>query len=275
MISGNDTLIGLPGAHDGQRHVVVPGDFLDHVAEIDPQIGADIHHALIIHGRVAHARDDVPLLERVAGCIIVGLMYDNAGYRFVQLQEAAQRGVLQRLQVIEELELAIVVTIGDVLQEQLDFLIGNDVADILGIAQATEREAYHPVAGDRRSAAVARIDGRVDLDPQSRGRIVVGHEFNARHDALGDGQRGTAGGKAVGEHRILDLRQGTGARQRRVRGEEAVVIEFQYCEIDARCDGFHGGRDLVAGTGALDLHLTGIQYGVRVGQDPMPLDDDS
>jgi hypothetical protein len=49
-----------------------------------------------------------------------------------------------------------------------------------------EREADHFVAGDGRTAAVAGIDGRIDLNAQARYRIVVSRELNARHDALGD-----------------------------------------------------------------------------------------
>ena len=179
----------LAGTHHGQRQMIVAGDLLDHIAEIDAQIGADIHHALVIHRRITDARDDVPFLERIAGRIVIGLVYDNAGDRPVELQEVAQRRILQCLQIIEQTRLAVIVTVGDILQEQLDFLVRNDVADVLCIAQATERQTDHLISRDRRSPAVARVDGRVDLDAQARGRIVVGHEFNSRHDALGDRQR--------------------------------------------------------------------------------------
>src|SRR5580692_5914137 len=133
-------------------------------------------------------------------------MYDNAGDRLVELQEGAQRGILQRLQLIEQARLAVVVTVGDILEEDVDFLVGDDVADVLRISEATEGQTDHLVTGDRRSAAVTRVDGRVDLDAQPRGRIVVGDVLDARNDALGDGQRSATGRKAIGEYRIFDLR---------------------------------------------------------------------
>ena len=48
--------------------------------------------------------------------------------------------------------------VGDVLQEQLDLLVGNDVADVLRVAaQLAEREADHLVARDGGSPAVAGL----------------------------------------------------------------------------------------------------------------------
>jgi len=77
-------------------------------------------------------------------------------------------------------------TIGNVLKEKLDFLARDDVTDIFGVAQVAERQANHLVADNRRSAAVARVDGRVDLNAKARHGKVVGGKFDARDDAAGD-----------------------------------------------------------------------------------------
>ncbi len=83
------------------------------------------------------------------------------------------------------------------------------------------------------------------------------------------------GGKTVGQHRVLDLWQRARPRDRRVGGEEAVVVELEDGEINARCDRLDGGGDLITGTRGLDLHVARVEHGVRIGQDAMPLDDDS
>ena len=54
--------------------------------------------------------------------------------------------------------------VGDVLEEQVHFLVGNDVTDVLRLIQVAEGKADHLVAGNGGAAAVAGIDGRIDLD---------------------------------------------------------------------------------------------------------------
>ncbi len=194
----------------------------------------------------------------------------------VQLEECAQRRIFQRLQLIVHGGLAVVVTVRDVLQEQIDFFVGDDVADVLRVAaQLAEGEAYHFVAGDRRAAAVAGVDGGIDLNTQARHRVVVGHELDARHDALGDGQRIAAGREPVGENRVLDLRQLAGARHGRVGVEKRRVVELQHGQVDAGCYRHHGGRQLVAFRIGLDLYLTGVEHHVSVGEDALALDHDA
>src|SRR5579864_9689489 len=96
--------------------------------------------------------------------------------------------------------------VGDVLEEQLDLLVRDDVADVLRLIEMAEGEPDHALAGDRRAATVTRVDGRIDLDAQPRDRIVVGDELDARDDALGDRKRIATGRKAVGEYRVFDVR---------------------------------------------------------------------
>jgi len=54
-----------------------------------------------------------------------------------------------------------------VAQEQLDFLVGDDVADVLRIEHAGKGQADHLFARNHGAAAIARVDGRIDLDAQT------------------------------------------------------------------------------------------------------------
>ena len=73
-----------------------------------------------------------------------------------------------------------------VLEKQIDFLVGNDVADVVRGTKMAEREADHFVAHHGGSAAVAGIDGRVNLNAQAGNGIIVGFKLDAGNDALRD-----------------------------------------------------------------------------------------
>ena len=191
------------------------------------------------------------------------------------MRKPRSAGIFERLQVVVDAGLAVVVAGLHALEEQLDLLVRDDVADVLGIRQVAEGEADHLVVGDRRAAAVAGVDGGIDLDAQARGRVAVGDELDARDDALGDREGGAPGRIAVREHRVLDLRQGARARQRRAAFEERLVIELEDGQVDARGEGLDGGGDLVARLVPLHLHLAGVGDHVRVGEDALALDDDA
>ena len=169
--------------------------------------------------------------------------------------------------------LAVVMAVLDVLQEEIDFLDGDDVADVLGAAQAAEGEADHLVAGQRGAAAVAGVDGGVDLDAQAGDGEIIAGEIDAGDDALGDGEVGAAGGKAVDEDGVLDARELGGPGQRGVRREEGLVLQLEHGEVDAGGDELEGGRQLVAGLVGLHLDLAGVEGDVGVGQDAVALDD--
>ena len=204
-------------------------------------------------------------------------MDHHAFDRLVELEVITQRGILEGLQLVVHCGLAIVVAVGDVLEEQVDFLVRNDVADALGVptCELAECQTDHLVAGDRRSAAVSRIDRRIHLDAQSRYRKVVRHEFDPRHDSFGDRERRASGREAVGQHGILDLRQLARALDRRMGVEEARIVELQNGEVDAGSDGDHVRRHLVAGGIGLDLHLGRVEHDVRIGQDAPAVDHDA
>jgi len=57
------------------------------------------------------------------------------------------------------------VTIGDILEEQVDLFHWDDVAYILRCLQMTKRQADYFVVDSRRAAAIPRINSGVDLNP--------------------------------------------------------------------------------------------------------------
>ena len=167
-------------------------------------------------------------------------------------------------------------SVRDILQEEFHFLVGNDVADVLGIAaEFAEGETDHLVVRDGRTAAVAGVDRGIHLDAQARYRIVVRHELDPRDDALGDGQRIAAGREAIGQHGILDVRQLVGALHGRMRIEERGVVQLQNREVDAGSHRHDRGRHLVAGRARLHLDLAGVQHDVCVGENAVTLDHDA
>jgi len=57
-----------------------------------------------------------------------------------------------------------------------------------------------------------------------------------------------------------------------MRIEERRVVELQDGQVDARCDGHHRCRHLVARRVGLDLNLAGVENHVRIGQDAPAFD---
>ena len=231
------------------------------------QVVSQLDHALIIHRSVADFGDDIPFLQRINRIILVGFMNHHALDVRGQFEERTQSRILQRLQLIIHGGLAVIMTIGDVLKKQLYLLAGNDVANVLGLIQAAERQTDHLVAHRRRTAAVAGIDGRINLDAQTENRKVIRGELHARNDSLRDGKTVASFRKSVGQDRVLDARQCFGPCQRRMRVEKFFIIQLEHGQIDSRSDGFHRGGYFIPGLICLDLHLAGIIHDVGIGQD--------
>ena len=156
-------------ADDGQRHGAVGGDMLNFISETHAQVVAELDHALVVDRCVADFGDDIPLLHadkpdhrlnRACGrpC------HEQPGR---SLRNERRAGFSSVCNASNMRRLAVVMTVGDVLKEQVDLLAGNDVADVVGVIEAAEGQADHLVADHGRPAAVARIDGRVDLDAQA------------------------------------------------------------------------------------------------------------
>ena len=129
----------LAGAYHCERHLAVARRLLDEIGETYPQIGADADHAVLVDRGAADARDHIPLAQRVVGGVVGGMVHDHALHGRTELEERAQRRVLQSLEIVEEAGFAVVGAVGDVLKEQFDLLAGDDVADVFGPTEVAER----------------------------------------------------------------------------------------------------------------------------------------
>ena len=68
---------------------------------------------------------------------------DHALGLLVEAEEAAERVVLERLERLVDGRLAVVGPVGDVLEEEVDLLAGDDVADVVGLGELAEDEPDH------------------------------------------------------------------------------------------------------------------------------------
>ena len=127
--------------------------------------------------------------------------------------------------------------------------------------------------GHGRPAAVARVQGGVDLDPQPADQAVDRGAFDPRDDALGDGDLLAADRISVDAHRLLDGRDVVGQRQRRAAVEKGRLVDLDDRQVEARRDGDHLGRHAVGGLVGLDEDLAGVEHHVGVGENPIALDD--
>ena len=126
-----------------------------------------------------------------------------------------------------------------------------------------------------RAAAIARVDGGVDLHAHAGDAVVVAGELDARDDPLGDRERRASLGIAVDEHGFLDLGKGRGAGQGRPLVEERLVLELEHGQVDPGADRLDLGRQLVARLIAFDEELAGIEHDVGVGEDSLAVDHDA
>ena len=105
------------------------------------------------------------------------------------------------------LRFAVVNAVFDVGEKMLNFLDGNQIADVLRVLNQAKHQANQFAVGYRRAAAVAEIERGVDLDAQAGGLVVVVGELDARDDALGYRELRAAGRIAVDVDVVFDPRQ--------------------------------------------------------------------
>ena len=186
-------------------------------------------------------------------------MHDHSLRLLVETEKAPQRVVFQGLERVVHGGLAVVLAVGDVLEEEVDLLAGDDVADVVGLGQLAEDQADHLAVDQGRAAAVARVDRGVDLDPEPADSVVVAGELDPRDDSLGDRQARTALGIAVDEHGVLDLgRSGRAARGGRLsKNDSSSSLRTARSIPGLTAD--HGGRQLVARLLALHEELAGVR----------------
>ena len=166
---------------------------------------------LVVDGCVANFRDHIPRFQFDAVARI-RFVDDQSLHGFIEFEELAQRGVFESLVFIEQTWFAIVASVCDVLQKQIDFLRRDNVADVVRLDQAAEGQSDHLVADDSRAAAVAGIDGGIDLNAEAGDGIIVLGKLDARNDSLGDGQTRAAFRVTVNHRGVFDFGKQLGAR---------------------------------------------------------------
>src|SRR3954452_2114838 len=179
---------------NGQWHFVLRGDLLDLVLKLDAQTIVHFDHSLIVHRRVADFRDHIPLLERVGRLRGHRTMHNHPLHRRIEMKKLSQRRILQCLEIVIHRQLAAVLPlVVDAFKKQLYFLAWNDVANVLRRpAESAESETNHLVAYDGWAAAVAGVDGGIDLDAQPVHGSAVTREFDPGYDSFGNRETGSA-----------------------------------------------------------------------------------
>ena len=91
--------------------------------------------------------------------------------------------------------------VGDILQEQVHFLVRNDVSDVLrvppNLLNASPIILSPAIAGPPLFPGLIAASTWMRRPERGKG---VGHELDARNDALGDGQGSPARWEPVGQH---------------------------------------------------------------------------
>ena len=172
----------------------------------------------------------------------------------------------------------VVVPIGDVPEEVLQHRGGDHVADVLGDipAVALESHADDLVVLQHRAAAVAGVDGRVDLTGQVavHRRVAVGLEVDARHDALRDREPLAANG--IAEDRHAGLEPGDAADLQRAQSLVKIgVADFQHGQVAIVRDELDPRRVLLRIVLPLHRDEARVADHVRVGDDARPRDDET
>ena len=90
------------------------------------------------------------------------------------LSIVAEGVVLEGLERVVHRGLAVVGAVLDVVQEEVDLLGRDDVADVVGLGELAEDQADDLAVDDRGAAAVAGVDRGVDLDADARGVVAAG-----------------------------------------------------------------------------------------------------
>ena len=255
-------------ANNGDWQLVIPREPLHQI--LKPQVVVvHPHHSGVVDRVIADLRQDIAGSKRIRRVMHLEPPQQHSGGFLVKLELAPQALVLEVLKRIDQHGLAVVAAVLDVLQKEVNLLHGNDVTDVISLLKLAEDQADHLPVGDRRATAVARIDGRVDLNAQSVRHLVVLGIFEPRHDSPRDREVHAPLGIAIGEHRLLNLGDIPAQRQRRMGFEERRVVEFEHGEVDRSRNRAHPGGQLLARLVGLNEDLTRRINHVRVRQDPI------
>ena len=228
-------------AKNGQFHVAVAGKLGHKILIAQTQIVKDLHVALAVQRLIADLEHDVPAFERIVGFVAKRLDDEDAGL-FFQAQLGPQGLVLGGRHFFAKLQLAGVISILGGGKQRFDLLGGQQVADVVARRVLAEDQADELTVAHGGSAAIARIQGGVDLDAHGGGTVSDGTVLDPRNDALGDRKLLSADGIAVDAHALLQRRQVVGQGQRTTLFEEGGVVDLDNRHVQPRHVDLHLGR---------------------------------
>src|SRR6266536_2518429 len=94
-----------------------------------------------------------------------------------------------------------------------------------------ESQPDHFVACNHWPAAVAGVDGGIDLDAQATSGVVE-RELDAGNDAFSDGQTASPSRETVSHHWVSDPGKHLGPWQRAMRLEERRILQLQHRQVN-------------------------------------------
>ena len=143
------------------------------------------------------------------------------------------------------------------------------------ILNQTEDQTDQLAVGHCGTPTVPKVERRVDLDTQSgRLKVVIG-VFDARNNALRDGEFRSTGRVAVDIHVVLDPGQLLGEWQGAAFFKKGFVVELQNRQVHPWCHGFDSCGNVARRLIRLYVNLAGVFDHVRIGKDAFAVDDDS
>ena len=95
------------------------------------------------------------------------LSHQHTRRLLVELELAAERLVLQVLDLDGQDRLPLVMAVLNIFEEELDLLHRDDITDVVGPGELAEDNADHLAINHDWATTVTRVDRRVDLDAQS------------------------------------------------------------------------------------------------------------
>ena len=237
----------------GEEHVIaVECD----VAVVGDGVAVDFEQH-IAYLQMAHGiAEGVDIVERHAGGIL--------GQRQALAQGTVACGQEERAQ----LGVAVVGAVGDIGQEVFDHRQGNRIANVVGPGQSLEGEANDALLEKDGAAAVAGVDGRIDLQDEVLvdSAVRVATVVDARDHPARDRDTVAAGGIAQHGDLVVQRGNGLGQAERRDVFEESGVVDGQRGQVAVMCD--ESDAREVAARLPVARHLKKARVGdhVRIGQ---------
>ncbi len=154
---------------DGVAHEGALGEFFEAEA-----LSLELDHTRAIDGLAVDGGDDVAEFEDSVGAAALDDASDDDSESVISEAVVATHARVLRLEEVgAQRDVLVVAAVFDVFEEALDDGGGDDVAGAVRLQEALEGDADDFVTEEDGTAAVARVDGGVDLDGEVRAVACV------------------------------------------------------------------------------------------------------